>query len=120
MANRILKTPNCIRRTLWLIMVVSFLAIPNTSIAATPKPQQFGPYSYLPSLLNRHCPGTLPTTIPFGVQVYGPTGSSQDYSIVLQDSQSAWIRNSIWWAEIEPTNRDPSEYQWGTADAAVQ
>jgi hypothetical protein len=74
----------------------------------------------MPTLHSSACYGKRPISNPFGVQVYGATGAKQNYFSLLKDSQSSWVRNSIIWPDVEPTNREPSEFHWTNADAAVQ
>ncbi|MFN8491944.1 MAG: cellulase family glycosylhydrolase [Caldilineaceae bacterium] len=76
---------------------------------------------YLPLVttsLPKACTNNLAPT-PFGVQMYGDTGSSGKYYAALADSQAHWVRVEIGWSMIEPNNVAVDQYNWGPADAAV-
>jgi arabinogalactan endo-1,4-beta-galactosidase len=111
-----------VRLTRCLLMVLICLVIPPRSVAASTglESVHISPTSYIPMLRNDTCSGRLASSNPFGVQLYGATGSNQDDFTILQNSQSAWIRNSIIWPDVEPTNREPSDFHWSNADAAIQ
>jgi hypothetical protein len=111
------------RKISWLLAgLLVWSIMPATPLAASSGAQgvRSGSANYLPVMRNNVCAGTRSAENPFGVQVYGTTGYRQDYFTLLQNSQSAWVRNSIVWASVEPTNRDPDKFQWHAADAAVQ
>ncbi len=55
----------------------------------------------------------------FGVQMYGSTGSNSPYYSALVDSGAEWVRVPIAWSDLEPTNRAPAQFNWGSADQAV-
>jgi hypothetical protein len=110
----------------WLVMISMIASLPATLFTPAPthaesaEIEQFGPSSYLPLLRNNYCSGTRPTTNPFGVQTYGNTGHPDPDFSVLQDSRSHWLRNSIEWRQVEPTNRAPAQYVWTNADRALR
>jgi arabinogalactan endo-1,4-beta-galactosidase len=111
-----------VRLTRCLLMLLICWVIPPHSVAASTglEPVHVSPTSYIPMLRNDACSRRRASNNPFGVQIYGATGTSQDDFTILKNSRSEWIRNSITWPDVEPTNRDPSDYQWRSADAAVQ
>lgn len=117
----------------WLLVTLTFLVTPATAIAATTTAspaaslaaspadtEVFGPSSYLPFLRNRYCSGTRAIANPVGAQIYGPTGYAQSDFNLLQEAKPVWLRNSIEWSAVEPTNRAPSQYVWRQADRVVQ
>lgn len=72
----------------------------------------------LPMVLSNTCLGRRPNT-PFAVQMYGNTGITGGLLPTLQGSGATWVRNQVFWHEIEPTNQNPSQYNWRSADLAV-
>ena len=105
-----------------LLVVASFLLTPVASMAAPQQPQQFGPSSYLPMLRNNYCGGVSPESAlnPFGTQLYGPTGYTHSHFELLQQTQTPWLRNSIYWNEVEPSNVPVSQYKWSSVDAVFR
>ena len=106
-----------VRLTRCLLMVLICLVILPRSVAASTglEAVHISPTSYMPmlhNLRNDACSGRRASNNPFGVQLYGATGTGQDDFTLLQNSQSAWIRNSITWPDVEPTDREPSDYRW--------
>jgi hypothetical protein len=105
----------------WLLVVAAFLVTPTTGIAATAGPEQDDSSSYLPLLYNNDCSGQRAgSSNAIGTQVYGSTGISRNFYTPLYNTQPVWIRNSIVWSDIEPTNRPVGQYIWGAADNALR
>ncbi len=100
-----------------LLMVISFVMTPTTSSAAPARPQQVGPSSYIPLLRNNYCSGQRSTDIPLGTQLYGSTGYNQPHFRLLQDTRSPWLRNTLHWSAVEPTNVAPNQYNWSGAES---
>ncbi|MCB0130455.1 MAG: hypothetical protein KDD78_06390 [Caldilineaceae bacterium] len=71
---------------------------------------------YLPLLLHQLEP--RPKSL-FGVQVYGDTrrGSANYNALVASDAD--WYRAEIGWSQVEPTNREPADFNWTAPDRVV-
>jgi hypothetical protein len=54
------------------------------------------------------------------VQIYGKTGYIEPNFELLAQSQTPWVRNQIYWYNIEPDNVPPSEYEWRQTDLAMR
>jgi hypothetical protein len=109
-----------IRGTSWLLMVVGLLLTPVASMAAPAQPQKFAPSSYLPLTRNNYCSGTRSSDIPLGTQIYGATGYKTSHFSLLQNTNTPWLRDSIYWISVEPENVPVSQYKWGTVDAVLR
>jgi hypothetical protein len=115
---------NSIARTLMAVAILitpSILVMPAPALAAeieTAKmePAQSGQSSYLPLLMNRACAEKRSADNPFGVQIYGSLSGQPKHSSVFDNSLSPWVRNSIVWEDVEPTDREPIAYRWSVAD----
>lgn len=103
-----------------LLVLAGLFLTPATTLAAPPQPQAFGPSSYLPLLRNNYCSGTLPESLPLGTQLYGPTGYNRPHFTLLQDTQTPWLRNSIYWNQIEPANVPVSQFNWSSVDSILR
>lgn len=112
-----------IRLVGWLVLVASLVVTPMTPmihVAAQAQPQQFGPSSYLPQMRKNYCSGTRPADNPIGVQIYGRTGYTEPNFELLQQSQTPWVRNILYWYDVEPENVPTSEYRWRSTDLALR
>lgn len=76
------------------------------------------PHIFLPLILHNPCT-PLRAQTPFGVQMYGSTGSLTPYYPYLMESNASWVRVELGWASVEPTNRTPDAYNWAAADAVI-
>ncbi|MCA9940953.1 MAG: cellulase family glycosylhydrolase [Anaerolineales bacterium] len=56
----------------------------------------------------------------FGVQMYGPTGSAQEYHDQLLQSNATWIRVPVEWNTVEPSDLDPQNYHWNNVDQILK
>jgi hypothetical protein len=72
----------------------------------------------LPLTVNGRCLGGQAQS-PFAVQIYGPTGLSSGLIPVIQASGATWIRNQVFWEEVEPVNQNPPQYNWSSVDQTV-
>lgn len=99
-----------------LAMAVSLVLTPATSTTVLAESEQIGPSSYLPTLSNNYCSGQRSADAKIGTQVYGITGKTQPHYTLLQNTQSYWLRNTIYWSLVEPTNVAPSQYNWTSVD----
>lgn len=72
----------------------------------------------LPLVTNSRCLGSKERT-PFAVQIYGGSGLVSGYLPPLQGSGATWVRNQVFWEEVEPTNQNPPQYNWRVVDAIV-
>jgi len=69
---------------------------------------------YFPLIAKDFCPATL-ERMPFGVQVLSEVNDPA--AITLAGEGGAhWVRTSLSWATIEPTNTDPANFNWTTYD----
>lgn len=97
-------------------MAISLVLTPVASTAVLAESQQIGPSNYMPTLTNSYCFGQRSTDGIVGTQVYGATGNRQAHFSLLQGTQSYWLRNTIYWSLVEPTNVSPSQYNWSSVD----
>jgi hypothetical protein len=93
---------------------------PAETMAAPEQPQAIAPSSYIPLLRNNVCRGTRASSNPIGVQIYGNTGYNELHFQLLQNTESPWIRNSVFWPAVEPGNVAPSAYNWTHSDAVLR
>jgi hypothetical protein len=100
----------------WLVAVAALIVEPATSRAAILQPERFAPSIYMPLLNSDYCTGQRSQEVPFGTQVYGRAGYNTEYFHLLQESNSAWLRNSVEWLSVEPVNVAPAQYQWAEVD----
>ncbi|HLF27035.1 MAG TPA: cellulase family glycosylhydrolase [Anaerolineae bacterium] len=70
---------------------------------------------FLP-IMARNYDTTLP---PFTIQMYSGINSPADFDRVKQ-AGARWVRMPVWWAQIEPVNTTPNQYNWGTLDSYIQ
>ena len=56
---------------------------------------------------------------PIGIQMYGSLGPSNGFTRVVE-SKASWVRTQALWADIEPVNTTPDQYQWSALDASLQ
>ncbi|MBK8047991.1 MAG: hypothetical protein IPK16_13160 [Anaerolineales bacterium] len=73
---------------------------------------------YAPQVLSFKC-NLMRTKTLMGLQVYGVTGSKNPYYKDMMDSGASWVRVDLSWAETEPTNTTPKDYEWSHADKVV-
>ena len=66
--------------------------------------------TYLPFVAN-----TQPL-LPFGVQVYSSIGPGTPALQSAIDVNTTWIRRPISWADIEPTDTTPENFNWTSTD----
>jgi hypothetical protein len=92
----------------------------NDSVAESPHAPTRAPSSYMPMLSNNKCWDARPEHNEIGIQIYGSSGQNEPDSRVLQNTHSAWIRNTVFWPAIEPIDLNPDQYLWHEADAALQ
>jgi hypothetical protein len=92
----------------------------NDSVGQPAHPQARGSSSYIPMLSNNKCWDARPENNPIGIQVYGNSGHDVPGHRALQNTQSPWIRNTVFWPSIEPSDLDPEQYHWEAADTALQ
>lgn len=111
-----------ILRAIFLFIALFCMALipPVDTLAAAAKPQDFSPSSYIPYLRNNVCSGTRTASNRIGVQMYGNTGYNEEHFQLLQNTETSWIRNSIFWSAIEAVNLQPSEYNWVVVDNTLQ
>lgn len=91
-----------------------------SSVSAQTQPQQFEDLNHLPFLLNNQCYGTRPAETPYGTQLYGPTGKGERHFTLFENTRTAWLRNSIYWNSVEPTDVTPDQYNWGAVEAHLR
>ncbi|MDI9546982.1 MAG: cellulase family glycosylhydrolase [Chloroflexota bacterium] len=95
------------------------IASPAPPPALADEGQTTGPHTlYLPTVSKR-CSFSAASASIFGVQMYGATGAGTTYHSALIDSGAEWVRVPIEWDAVEPTNLQPANYRWQSADAAV-
>ena len=121
MMNRPKRIQKIMLNWTFIVILVSIsMVIPNTGTgtarANLDDANQFGPSNYIPMLHNNYCSGTRASTNKIGTQIYGGTHYGRSDFNLLQDIQSTWIRDSIIWPQIEPTNRHPSKFSWAWSD----
>jgi hypothetical protein len=72
--------------------------------------------AFLPLAFSRFDPSL--GTPPFGVQMYGPLDASTGITYAV-DVGASWVRANIFWSTIEPTDRQPEQYNWSSPDAVI-
>lgn len=110
------------RRHLLAALLFSLLAMGAALAAPVPAlaqpPAQDGSMLYLPEIMNQACKVNLTPNL-MGTQIYEGTGSSNIFHQPLVNSGATWVRVSISWAAVEPTNTTPDQYHWVNADSQV-
>ncbi len=74
--------------------------------------------AHLPLVNNNQCRGLRPATMPIGTQIYGNSGVTSPYFTAIHTSYSSWLRVIVNWNQVEPEERSPRSYRWGTVDQA--
>lgn len=71
---------------------------------------------FVPLVFSRFDP-SLGTPV-FGVQMYGPLSASTGITYAV-NAKASWVRAPIRWSAIEPTDRQPEQYNWSSSDAII-
>lgn len=90
-------------------------AAPRPALA-TPPAQETAGSIYLPHVVHQSCKITKTPTL-MGTQIYEGVPTGSPYHQPLMNSGATWARVILHWAEVEPKNTTPDEYQWAHADA---
>lgn len=72
---------------------------------------------FLPFIFKNHAPAP-PETL-FGVQMYGSWVTNDNSLGLARVARVSWIRWPLSWAQIEPVNVTPNQYNWTSTDAAI-
>ena len=72
---------------------------------------------FLPLIANDYA-AAPPETI-FGVQMYGGQARNANSLHLARAAGVSWIRWSVSWAQVEPVNTIPDQYNWESDDAAI-
>jgi hypothetical protein len=72
----------------------------------------------LPLMLNGNCLGGKVKT-PFAIQMYSSSGLRSGLLPTAHASSASWVRNQVFWEEVEPTNQNPPQYNWELTDMTV-
>jgi hypothetical protein len=97
------------------LLVLAVLFGASSATYAAPDAQE---RVQLPLVVNPACFGMRPQT-PFAVQIYGDSGSRSRYFTPLLESGASWVRVQLNWSSVEPTNQNPPQYNWASADRVV-
>ncbi len=73
---------------------------------------------WLPLVQSRDCGDQFPTS-RFGMQLYSRTGKGGTYFNDMRELGVGWIRVVVNWGLVEPTNSDPSAYNWRWVDSQL-
>ena len=75
---------------------------------------------YLPliSSKSKACASNVAST-PFGLQMYSNTSNSSPFHSELIASSASWVRVYVSWAQVEPINTSPENYDWTSTDLAL-
>lgn len=72
---------------------------------------------FLPTVFLRYDP---PVETVFGVQLYRPITESTQALSLAQAVDVYWARWPISWASLEPTDREPEDYNWANYDTWIR